>query len=129
MRRGEAEMVVPTRVVRELVEGVVERGDVRVTEYVLNPGDEPHEWVRVALTCFAGQGPHKPPEDTWAVRWLSYCLDADGEWVFEPQPSSRDDEFFARTRWSRDEALRRGRAAVPAGARETDPRPEGADKP
>lgn len=35
----------------------------------------------------------------WAVRWLGNCLDHDGEWELEPQPSSRDDEFYARCRF------------------------------
>ena len=77
------------------------------TTYTVNPDAEPHEWITVVLTCFAGQGPHKPPRDTWAVRKLSYCLNSEDDWEIEPLPSSRDDEFFARTRWTLDGALAR----------------------
>lgn len=80
---------------------------VIATTYTVNLEADPHEWITVVLTCLKGQGPHKPPQDTWAVRHLSYCLNASGEWEFEPIPSSRDDDFLARTRWTRDEAIRR----------------------
>jgi hypothetical protein len=37
---------------------------------------------------------------SWAIRSEgSMCLNHHGEWEWEPQPSSRDDEFFARCRW------------------------------
>ncbi len=35
----------------------------------------------------------------WAVVRRGFVLTKDGEWEHEPQPSSRDDEFIARTRW------------------------------
>jgi len=42
----------------------------------------------------------------WAVRRLGDCLDKDGYWRYEPQPSSRDDEFLAQCRFdSPEEAL------------------------
>lgn len=37
--------------------------------------------------------------EKWAVRRLSQCLARDGEWEYEPMPSSRDDEFYARCRF------------------------------
>lgn len=40
----------------------------------------------------------------WAVRRLSFCLNKDGQWEYEPMPSSRDDEFLARCRWPTVEA-------------------------
>lgn len=44
--------------------------------------------------------------EKWAVRRNSSCLAKDGEWEYEPIPSSRDDEFYARCRFdSLDEAL------------------------
>lgn len=44
--------------------------------------------------------------ERWAVRRLSSCLSKDGEWEFEPIPSSRDKEFYARFRFnSLEEAL------------------------
>ena len=83
------------------------------TEYTVNL-DEPDVFdrIRVQLTCLAGEGPHKPPYDTWAVRKRGWCLNADYEWVLEPIPSDRDDAFLRRTRWNRDEALRRARIIV-----------------
>ena len=36
----------------------------------------------------------------WAVTCLSRCLNKSGEWEHEPQPSSRDDGFIARCRWT-----------------------------
>jgi hypothetical protein len=42
----------------------------------------------------------------WAVRRLDRCLNHEFEWEWEPQPSSRDDEFFARCRFEcKEEAL------------------------
>jgi hypothetical protein len=35
----------------------------------------------------------------WAVRQWSECLNGSGEWEDEPNPSSRDDTFFARCRF------------------------------
>lgn len=37
--------------------------------------------------------------EKWAVRRMSACLNRDGEWEYEPMPSSRDDEFYARCRF------------------------------
>lgn len=44
------------------------------------------------------QGPAK-----WAVRRLGDCLNKNGEWEWEPNPSSRDDEFLARCRFDSPE--------------------------
>lgn len=52
-----------------------------------------------------------PSADVWAVRKSGWCLNRDGEWEYEPIPSSRDDEFFARCRWTLDEALPAAQAA------------------
>jgi hypothetical protein len=35
----------------------------------------------------------------WAVRHIGAVLDKDGDWEVEPQPSSRDDEFYDRARF------------------------------
>jgi hypothetical protein len=44
--------------------------------------------------------------EKWAVRQLSHCLNRDGEWEYQPQPSSRDDAFYARCRFdSLEQAL------------------------
>jgi hypothetical protein len=77
------------------------------TTYTVNLSEPPHEWITVELTCLAGQGPHKPPRDTWAVRKGGMCLDSDDEWMWEPIPSSRGDAFYERTRWTLDSAVAR----------------------
>jgi hypothetical protein len=44
--------------------------------------------------------------EKWAVRKLGECLNKQGEWEWEPMPSSRDDEFIARCRFdSAQEAI------------------------
>lgn len=86
--------------------------EIVATTFLVNPGAESHEWITVELTCFAGEGPHRPAGDTWAVRQRGYCLDVDGDWVYEPIPSSRDEGFLARTRWPRDEAIARARVVA-----------------
>lgn len=50
--------------------------------------------------------------DRWAVVHADACLSADGTWEHEPRPSSRDEEFLRRFRFSLDDALRLAAAAV-----------------
>ena len=48
----------------------------------------------------------------YAIRQGGNCLGSDGQWEWEPQPSSRDAEFMARCRFSTtDEALAAWRLA------------------
>lgn len=86
-----------------------------VSEYLVNPAAPFHEHVRVQFSCAAGEGPHAPPTDWWAVRYMGRCLTSKGEWVFEPQPSSRTRAFLNRTRFDRDRALELARARVARG--------------
>lgn len=44
--------------------------------------------------------------DTWAVRRGKRCYDADGDWDWEPLPSSRTDEWLANYRFDLETALR-----------------------
>jgi len=44
--------------------------------------------------------------DRWAISNRTSVYNTDGEWEYEPMPSSRDDEFFDRCRYSRDEAIK-----------------------
>lgn len=37
----------------------------------------------------------------YAVRQGGACMDGNGVWEYEPQPSSRDDEFLARFRFDK----------------------------
>lgn len=43
-------------------------------------------------------------DNTWAIRRNGEVYTRDGEWEYEPIPSSRDDDFLVRARWSEDEA-------------------------
>lgn len=84
-----------------------------VSQYIVNLGAEFHEWITVAFVCGAGEGPHAPPHDWWAIkRGESRALNSDGEWEFEPLPSSRSDEYLARTRFTLADALRRAQAVA-----------------
>jgi len=51
---------------------------------------------------------------TWAVCERSTVVNRDGEREHEPMPSSRDEEFIARTRFGLPEALRVARARAEA---------------
>lgn len=83
--------------------------EARATTYTVNLHEPMHEWITVVLTCPAGEGPHKPTNDTWAVRKGGMCLTNEDEWIWEPQPSSRDEEFYERTRWIMGVALKKAR--------------------
>lgn len=49
----------------------------------------------------------KPGVDSWAILLDGEVLNKDGTWEYEPSPSNRDDDFIARTRFTRDEAFAR----------------------
>lgn len=51
--------------------------------------------------------------DRWAVTRRQMCLDADGEWDWEPAPSSRDEAWLETHRFDLDAALRLAKAAAP----------------
>jgi len=66
-------------------------------------GDEyEHDGVYVEWRGrYYGKGPI-----LWAVTWRGRVLSRDGEWEFEPIPSSRDEQFIARCRFgSLDDAI------------------------
>lgn len=42
-------------------------------------------------------------EDTWAIRSIGECYSRSGEWVYEPMPSNREDDFIAATRYKSSE--------------------------
>lgn len=52
----------------------------------------------------------------WAVSDGGFVLTRTGEWEAEPQPSSRTDEFIARTRFTFAEAMGRARALSSTGS-------------
>ena len=64
-----------------------------------------HDTIHVELSCKAGEGPHKPPHDWWAVRQRGWCLNTELEWEYEPLPSSREDDFLARCRFTQADAI------------------------
>jgi hypothetical protein len=41
----------------------------------------------------------------WAVKENGSCLNRDMQWEYEPQPSSRDQAFFDRCRFTLDQAM------------------------
>lgn len=58
----------------------------------------------IPITVDYCEGPDGP---RWAIRKSGFCLSKEGGWEWEPIPSSRTDEFFARCRYAtRDEAIR-----------------------
>lgn len=52
----------------------------------------------------------KRGDGKWSVFNGCSVFNREGEWEYEPLPSSRDDDFIARTRFSFDEAFRLGEA-------------------
>jgi len=54
---------------------------------------------QVFIEC-TDQREHDPVDWKWAVRKLGACLNHDGEWEYEPMPSSRDDAFLHRCRFT-----------------------------
>jgi hypothetical protein len=53
------------------------------------------------------------PVEKFAVRRLGFVLAKDEQWEWEPQPSSRDDEFYKRCRFdSFDEASKAAEKAI-----------------
>lgn len=50
----------------------------------------------------------------WAIRHGRMCLTKTGMWEYEPMPSYRDDEFYARCRWTDfTEALQAAQECTP----------------
>jgi hypothetical protein len=49
----------------------------------------------------------------WAVLRRSSCLGADGKWEWEPQPSSREDDWLETHRFDLDTALRLAKEQAP----------------
>ena len=49
----------------------------------------------------------------WAVARHSQCLDASGQWDWEPSPSNREDDWLATHRFDLDTALKLARETAP----------------
>lgn len=68
----------------------------RAVKFQFHVGPDPDDFVWVEL--------RNRKEMKWAVSNGSGVYNRLGEWEYEPMPSSRTDEFFARTRYSLEEA-------------------------
>lgn len=82
---------------------------VRVAAYVVSriPDDSPDHSVWSVRVEATGHG-------RWAVRNASRCLNKQGEWEYEPSPSSRTDEWLSTVRWDvADDAISAAVAAEP----------------
>lgn len=47
----------------------------------------------------------KDTDKQWAITSGGSCFTTEGYWAIEPLPSSRDDDWFQRSRYTRDEAI------------------------
>lgn len=73
------------------------------------------EVTRYTVSVFPGESINRYHYDVtverrapgrWAVCWLGRCLEAQGEWGYEPLPSSREDDWLDAHRFGVDTALR-----------------------
>lgn len=71
--------------------------EAMVTQYTLGDLDDRDTMHRAIRVEYAGSG-------RWAVRRLGMSLGTDGEWDYEPQPSSRDDAWIAAFRFPNAQA-------------------------
>ena len=82
---------------------------VSIAAYVVSriPDDSPDHSVWSVRVEAVGPG-------RWAVRNMRRCLNKQGEWEYEPQPSSRTEEWLSTVRWDDvDEAIAAAVAAEP----------------
>lgn len=82
---------------------------IGVTEYTVYPTgydeiDTPDKYHFTITINDRGKG--------WAVVHGGFVLGKDGDWEYEPRPSSRDDHFYERFRFTEEEAKRLALAAV-----------------
>jgi hypothetical protein len=81
---------------------------VRVTEYTVSalPEDDVNSLSFAITVAYRGRG-------LWAVTRHKRCLNAEGEWDWEPLPSDRDDDWLAWHRFDLDVALGLAKEALP----------------
>lgn len=83
---------------------------VMATEYVVNAIPEGVDEVNRSLfdikVAWRGKG-------RWAVLRSTRCLSVDGEWDWEPLPSSREDDWLDTHRFDLETALRLAKEAAP----------------
>ena len=100
--RLEAHTVRDLVAVLEALAPVGPAGRITVSEYAVYPTgyhetEIPSDKYRFTITV-------KDRGKGWAVCWMGDVLNRDGEWEWEVQPSSRDDEFYRRCRFTEKEA-------------------------
>lgn len=82
-----------------------DREDAKPTRYTVGSVEDAMSAHLAIQVEYAGKG-------RWAVRRASECLSRNGEWEWEPQPSSRTDEWLTEFRFtSHTDAIRAARAA------------------
>lgn len=54
---------------------------------------------------FDGMNLEKRGSYLWAITDNRFVLNHDGNWEYEPFPSSSDEEFIEQTRWNFEEAI------------------------
>jgi hypothetical protein len=81
---------------------------VQVTEYEVSclPADHPEHYTFAIKVAWRGP-------DSWAVVRMASCLDAEGNWDWEPSPSNRDDDWLATHRFDLDTAMALAKEAAP----------------
>ena len=68
--------------------------ELAVQSYLLVPTTQDAPFAVTIDRCGQRSGP-----DLWAVRFKGMTMNHEGEWEWEPLPSSRDDEYLARCRF------------------------------
>ncbi|MFI8535398.1 hypothetical protein ACIGMX_34775 [Streptomyces aquilus] len=81
---------------------------VEATRYEVSLFPQDHDARRHFTITIEWRGP-----DSWAVLDGPYCLGRDGEWEYEPLPSSRDDEWRAAHRFDLATAQELAKKAAP----------------
>lgn len=79
-----------------------------ITEHTICalPEDNINYWHYAIKVAYRGDG-------LWAVLSGGYCLGGDGEWDYEPSPSSRDDDWLVTHRFDEQTALRLAEEQAP----------------
>lgn len=81
---------------------------VRTAAYTVSclPEDDINSSIYSIKVEDAGRG-------RWAIRRMGRCLDANGDWDYEPTPSNREDDWLDAHRFDLDTALRLAQKAAP----------------
>jgi hypothetical protein len=82
-----------------------------ISSYTMEGVSPDHPTIEVQRVGDIIDGKATLDVDRWAIRYMRRCWNRDGEWEWEPIPSSRDDAFKERTRFPLREALERARDA------------------